>query len=146
MTKQLAVSKPFKTLVAISIMILIIGLLASCGKYDDGPSLSLRTKKARLKGTWLVIESDSYNKTYTFSKNGDATVTFEYYDGAGNADGTEYQSKTWDFTNSKEFLTMYDADGDNYRTYKITRLTKKELWIEGSEYSNELLKWEKQKD
>lgn len=128
------------------ILLMIVGMLSSCGKYDEGPNLSLRTKKARLKGTWTIIDHEDYIKTYTFAKNGDVTVTKDYLDNAGNVNGSEHDSKTWDFTNSKEFLTMYDADGDQYRTYKITRLTKKELWIDGSAYSNELLKWEKVKE
>ena len=32
-------------------------LLASCGKYEDGPGFSLRSKTSRLAGSWTVTEA-----------------------------------------------------------------------------------------
>lgn len=134
------------SMAAITVLLMIVGTLGSCGKYDDGPNFSLRTKKSRLKGTWVIQEQSDFTKTYTFAKNGDATVTKEYYSGAGGISYTDYESKTWEFTNNKQFLSIYDSDGDTYRTYKITRLTKKELWVDGSENSHESLTWVKTKE
>jgi uncharacterized lipoprotein YehR (DUF1307 family) len=31
-------------------------MLASCGKYEDGPGFSLRSKTSRLAGTWTLTE------------------------------------------------------------------------------------------
>ena len=47
-----------KKIVKISIIALLVGCTAftfsGCGKYEDGPSISLLTKKARVAGTWGV--------------------------------------------------------------------------------------------
>ena len=39
---------------------------ASCGKYEEGPGISLRSKKARLANTWTI--------TKTVTKDGDEDV------------------------------------------------------------------------
>ena len=31
----------------------------SCGKYEEGPGLSLRSKKARVAGTWKLSKSST---------------------------------------------------------------------------------------
>jgi len=41
---------------------MLVVLLAGCGKYDNGPFLSLRSKNARLSGEWKVVKYD-YNWT-----------------------------------------------------------------------------------
>ena len=35
-------------------LILVISILTDCKKYDEGPLISLRTKKARLAGDWKI--------------------------------------------------------------------------------------------
>lgn len=50
----------------------------SCSKYEDGPSFSLRTKKARVTGDWEVVRignetypQNGYSLEMTFEKDGD---------------------------------------------------------------------------
>lgn len=45
-----------RTVIILFILAISAILFSSCGKYEDGPALSLRTKKARLKGTWDLSE------------------------------------------------------------------------------------------
>ncbi len=53
--------------------------LASCGKYEDGPGLSLRSKKARLTGTWVVESAiqGSTDITGDITNGGSVELTFE---------------------------------------------------------------------
>lgn len=44
--------KRTRLLLAIAFAISVVFI--SCGKYEEGPSISLRTKKARLTGVWEI--------------------------------------------------------------------------------------------
>jgi hypothetical protein len=45
-----------KVFASIAIVALLVGSVSvtGCGKYEEGPSVSLRTKKARVVGTWEI--------------------------------------------------------------------------------------------
>lgn len=125
-------------------------LVVSCGKYEDGPNFSLRSKKSRVVGEWyyegiyvdgveMTTPEDLVGYSSTFEKNG------EYLDMAVDAGNPIVTVGTWDFANDKEELaiTTQYVDWNNtlvYNTinYKILRLTNKELWYSitsnGSEY------------
>jgi len=119
-------------------LFLLAGLtfvFASCGKYEDGPGLSLLTKKARLSGTWDPVEyvdgtdgqvtADSNTDTFTLDKDGTYTYT----------SGSTTYTGTWQFANDKEQLqatVTYSLFGQTQSittTSIITRLTSKELWM-----------------
>ena len=124
--------------------------LVSCGKYEDGPSFSLLSKKSRVVGEWyyegiyidgeeVTTPEDLVGFSSTFERNG------EYLDMAVDAGNPIVNVGTWDFANDKEELaiTTQYVDWNNtlvYNTinYKILRLTNKELWYSitanGSEY------------
>ena len=122
----------------------------SCGKYEDGPSFSILSKKSRVVGEWyyegiyvdgqeMTTPDDLVGFSSTFEKNGD------YLDMAVDAGNPFVTVGTWEFANDKEELaiTTQYVDWNNtlvYNTinYKILRLTNKELWysriVNGSEY------------
>ena len=128
----------------------VLLLLVSCGKYEDGPSFSLFSKKSRVVGEWyyegiyvdgveMTTSEDLVGFSSTFEKNG------EYLDMAVEAGNPIVTVGTWEFENDKEELaiTTQYVDWTNtlvYNTinYKILRLTNKELWysrtVNGSEY------------
>lgn len=63
------------------IFIFLVISLTSCGKYEDGPDFSLRTKKQRLTGTWIVVETIPKQQGFQegdyiidLEKDGDATL------------------------------------------------------------------------
>lgn len=101
----------------------------SCGKYEDGPAFSLRSKTSRITGEWEVVQigadaypQNGYSIEFEFEKNGDFTFTYSY--------GTYSYSYLgdWEFSSNKEEL---DIIVDGYvETYEIKRLTNKELWLE----------------
>jgi hypothetical protein len=101
----------------------------SCSKYEDGPSFSLRTKKARLVGEWEVVRigdetypQEGYTLEMTFEKDGDLDFKYSYgtysYTSAGD----------WEFSNDKEELEL--TLDNEIVTFEILRLTNKEVWLE----------------
>lgn len=101
----------------------------SCGKYEDGPAFSLRTKTSRIAGEWEVVRIGSevypqngYSIEFDFEKDGDFTFTYSY-------DGYSYSyAGEWEFSSNKEELDLI-VDG-SVETFEIKRLTNKELWLE----------------
>jgi len=120
-------------------------IIASCGKYEEGPSISLRTKTARLTGDWkdVAVNDSTYDNGLitTFDKEG----TFIITDGILSIDGT------WDFTDDKTgiissveviILGVTETFSD---TMTILRLTNDELWTQDpDDVDKDIIKSEKQ--
>ncbi len=117
----------------------IVSLLAvsSCGKYEEGPGVSLLTKKARLTGVWDVKEyvsgsttvTDNSDDTFEIVKDG----TYKYTSGSTSTEGT------WEFSSDKEKLkttfsyTIFGTTTTTTSETTIIRLTNKELWTKDSD-------------
>jgi hypothetical protein len=142
-----------------SLTIALVMLLTSCGKYEDGPFLSIRTKNARITGEWELVKSEStttsssgYSSTETFngsimtssttSSSGNYIDSYAYsstweIDGDNNsvvintmADGVASSITTiWNWENGASEKEMLNIDG---LLYRILRLTNKELVIESA--------------
>ena len=104
--------------------------LISCGKYEDGPGLSLRGKKGRLAGDWMVEKATSTNGSNVI----DYTSLFANYEFTYDKDGTYTLTVgsvstigTWEFNDDKSQLITTSSSG-NKDTSTITRLTNKEFW------------------
>jgi len=103
--------------------------VTSCGKYEDGPNVSLLTKKARVVGSWNVksigtqIIPSSYNMNFNFEKSGSATFAYTYTGGGGYT-----YTGSWDFASDKENLLL-NIDG-SAQLFEIKRLTNKEIWLD----------------
>ena len=107
----------------------------SC-KYEEGPALSLRTKKARVAGEWMVeksidadgtVDNDGGDEVYNFDKDGTGKITFTTTIG-GTTSSSDINFK-WEFTDSKKKIKI-DIDGFDAEESTILRLTNKEMWIE----------------
>jgi len=128
------------TFKSISLLIGLAFLLGSCGKYDDGPGLSLKSKKNRLQQEWQLEELEVNGTDFTsdiniweieFKKGGDYDLIFQEVGFDAGPDAGE-----WDFSNSKEEIEMKSDDGERL-DLDIKRLTSKELWFETTvEYSD----------
>ena len=104
--------------------IAIIGLaigLSSCGKYPDGPKISLLTKKARITRVWQAADCPTCGTT-EYVKNGSIVI-------AGGSISITTGS-TWAFSKDKTKLEI--TSGAITSSTPIRRLTNKELWLEGS--------------
>jgi len=77
------------TIIIIIAISLLIPFNQGCGKYEEGPSISLRTKTSRLKGVWEITDYDNFDFsfidswTFEFEKKGGFTSTKDLV--AGNS-------------------------------------------------------------
>jgi hypothetical protein len=114
-------------------------LLASCGKYENGPGFSLRSKTSRLAGTWTVTEAfqgstditgditNGGTVEVTFDKDGAYTYAYDFEIFGIPTSGSV--SGTWSFSDDKTEIVVTDGSGQS-DSAKILRLTNQELWIE----------------
>lgn len=102
-----------------------------CKKYDEGPALSLRSKKGRVANVWKIEYAYDFNtnseitQTYTgetweFTRKGEFTER-----DFGNIDKTG----TWELISKKKglFIDMSSGGGDDF--YDILKLKEKEMWL-----------------
>ncbi|WP_306639859.1 lipocalin family protein [Sanyastnella coralliicola] len=110
--------------------------LTSCGKYEDGPGISLRSKKARLVGEWQLEELEIEGTDYTADVNRwewefKDDEEFRYSLQIEGFDTYAPQGE-WSFSNNKEEVELTFDDGDRV-DLEIKRLTNSELWFEFTE-------------
>lgn len=115
---------------------------ASCSKYEEGPAISLRSKKARVANTWKIesayrngndVTADYDQYQLQMTTNGDAKLVALYTSGNFTV---EYETDgTWKFSDDKETLVLDFNNDDADTRYQILRLKEKELWLreEGGE-------------
>jgi hypothetical protein len=80
----------------------------SCGKYEDGPNISLRTKKARVAGNWKVVKvtinginpfEETYSSLYPTSCGNDLLFTST----------TSRINFTWNFSKEETYTYNYST-------------------------------------
>ena len=110
----------------------------SCNKYEEGPAISLRTKKARVVNEWTLKEYYENGKKQDiddpldliFEK--DQTGYFVSYDDGGDQDVTNFN---WEFNSDKTkiLMTYVDEDGKVHENQvwalTILKLYENELWL-----------------
>lgn len=110
-------------------------IMPSCKKYEDGPTLSLRSKKARLVNEWKVdrvyenaIDITTayiqYMPDYTLNIKENGEIVNSYNDQNGQVNTW---SATWAFNSDKSAIII--TTGGVAVTYDITRLKNDELWL-----------------
>jgi len=127
----------FKSFVLFGIL---AGLLfSSCGKYDEGPNFSLRSKKSRLVNVWVfdkVIQDGEdvtemikeINPNYSIDIRKDNTFIITQYD-EDLGQMVEDKGK-WEFSKDKEEVEFSDDATGQISTEEILRLTNNEFWAE----------------
>lgn len=124
----------------IILLIIPIALVfTACKKYEDGPAISLNSKKHRLVNSWVidrayesgVDQTSTFKDTYvnynlTIIKNGTYTLSYIF-----NNVSPYDESGDWKFSNDKGEVYFYNAAnnsniGDKWTIYK---LKEKELWM-----------------
>lgn len=122
----------------INLIILVLSLgifFNSCKKYEDGPTVSLKTKKMRLCRKWNLIETTLdgntvlfgnylYTDDYEYKTNGKYIITGE----DARKAKPSYLEGTWSFSDKKEKLSL-SIYTNSSETLNILRLTSKELWV-----------------
>ncbi len=128
-----------KKIALLSVAALMIGgiCLTSCKKYEEGPALTLLTKKMRVAGTWEVEsywengvdKTSDYrqgvtSETYVYEKDGTYSISVTTIIGTINDAGT------WEFiTDKEEIKTLSNQSGSDPDTSVIVRLKNKEFWM-----------------
>lgn len=112
-------------------LLIVAGLLLSilsCGKYDEGPFFSMRTKKARLDGHWNIVlvynnnvdvtrfYPDDYG--YVFDKNG----SFRHIENGNDHLGT------WEFNSDKSEILITFENSSKSDAFTVLKLTNKHMW------------------
>lgn len=108
-------------------------LLAACGKYEEGPSLSLRSKKARVANEWEIFyafdledqqetTADYTNETWEFTKDGDFIER--------ESDQVD-KTGSWEFMSGKEEIVI--SFPTKVKKYTILRLKENEMWLKDHE-------------
>jgi len=126
--------KTINTLAILLVSVIFILPFQGCGKYEDGPSISLKTKKGRLSQSWTVEKYVAANGTETAASGNEGSSIFNKDGSYSWSDGSVSINGTWSFDDPKENLsvtiTIFGISSTS--TSKILRLTSSELWTADS--------------
>ena len=116
-------------------------MLTSCGKFEEGPGFTLRSKKARLSGDWTLKEitvngsntyqgepllDGTYIVKFGFEKDGKYTFSETYTDATTGAI-TDTEVGTWEL---KDDSLMTKSSTNSEDALHVIRLTNSEFWID----------------
>ena len=113
--------------------IVFAGVLSSCKKGEDDPFLSLRSRKARIEGTWTLT---SFESRQTSTSSSGTSVTTTFFD-SGTETHTQTLSPTGfpattttDVSNYTEQF-IFEKDGTYVRTHTDSDgvMTTKGTWF-----------------
>ncbi len=108
-------------------LFLFVIALNSCKKYDDGPMVSLMSRRSRLINEWK-IDSYKINGTDFTSLVSGYTETFKKDDSYSYSWGILSGSGTWKFQNNAEQVKLSGNDDQSSRTLFLTKLENDALW------------------
>ena len=127
------------TFSTLSVLVLTVFLFTGCGKYEDGPGFTLRTKNGRITGDWKLTSISGPDATYNgielsqsgFSIPYSYTMTLEkdgMFESTEVWDGDSQVAKgLWSWVDGSSRKEMVDLPGIGRG--RITRLSSKELVI-----------------
>lgn len=117
--------------------------LPSCSKYQDGPKFTLLTKKARLEGPWEIESVSSNGTDVTSSYKALVGQNYELEiekDGNYTSSGIDADKGTWTLGEDKDDIRFLSNDpGSKEDSYRILRLTSKELWMRQTTSSGDVI-------
>ena len=103
-------------------------LFSSCGKYDDGPKISLASKKSRICRAWTIEKFvDGATGTETPCTAGCGNIEY-LKDGTYKNGGYLVVNTKWQFSSDKDKLEIIFGT-TTVSTDNIIRLTSKEFWV-----------------
>ena len=116
--------------------IILLATVVGCKKYEEGPLVSLRSKKERVANNWRVGQAldngkdvtENYHQfDYDISKDGKVSLTASYT--LLDVDVSYTTTGVWAFLNNNEKIS-FDIDGNHHNIdYTILKLEEKEMWL-----------------
>lgn len=111
-------------------------MFSSCGKYEEGPSISLRSKKARVAGDWVFEKQIVNGVEVPLTGVSDLVITYEK-DGKGKyTSGGVTVEFEWKFSDDNEKMLSKFPTETEWDESTILRLTNKEMWSKEVDGSN----------
>ena len=115
---------------------------SSCKKYEEGPTISLASKKSRLCGDWK-LEQYLYNGTdqtaLIAAVVGSNFVWGIEKDGTYTQAGNFSDAGTWKLGEDKDDVTFTsNATGATADTYRILKLKIKALWFKQTQANGDV--------
>ena len=113
------------------VLALLSVIAVSCGKYEEGPGISLLSKKNRITNVWSLSSRMTNSQTTNLS-NSTWKVEIkddETYNSQATYLGIPFlnESGIWKFSTDKSQLLTTPSGSSNTDSWEIIRLTKEEL-------------------
>jgi hypothetical protein len=102
---------------------------AGCGKYADGPAVSLRTKKARLDGNWTMVVIYNNGVDVTANYPDDTGYRIDKNGGLVKIANATETAGSWEFNEDKKEIRITLATSPTPYVWEILRLTNNHLWL-----------------
>lgn len=112
----------------------IILSIVSCGKYEDGPSISFRSKKQRIVNTW----QNDYDSDEIFDFKDDGSCEVYYI-----SDLPFKYNGTWEFSEDKSQITVTVSGNPGFGTisaqyiFNIIELRNEKLCVDDATFGIE---------
>ncbi|MDX1652764.1 MAG: hypothetical protein R3277_09755 [Brumimicrobium sp.] len=120
----------------LSVLLLLTTVMVgfSC-KYEEGPAISLRTKKARLVNVWKIEKEIDADGTVENDPAPGVTLEFKKDNTFIFSNGNMSSTGTWEFSSDKEnLITTYSSGNFSFsESTKILRLANDELWLQDND-------------
>ena len=118
-------------IIILTLTLIILSVFTSCGKGEDDPALSLRTRKARITGEWKVTLSHS-ESTNEQPQN--------YYRSISDFDGATLTTVTTQTFNNEAFSTTVAGPAEYTYTFRKDN-TYERSFVSDSSFHHETGTW-----
>jgi hypothetical protein len=126
------------SIIMFAVVSMALVTFSSCGKYEEGPGFSLRSKTARVSNTWdlekiAFIGADGSKIEATITDPEDKQTLEINKDGSWESrdyTGAIIDKGTWKFSSKNEQLDLKSTLYSEVQSNKILRLANNELWLE----------------
>lgn len=108
-------------------LFLLLVIIVSCKKYNNGPRVSVLPKKYRLVGDWKMVKITTGDNTTSLAENDELKIKnngkYEYY----FIGDSSFQYGKWAFSKDKTKLIFTQDSSQLVNTYKIIELRNREI-------------------
>lgn len=130
-------TKKLINILAVVFLLATLAPISSCSKYEEGPSISLRTKKARITNEWKLdeVKVNGQDITSLIKADGDFILEIKSDDTYVQTYAGDSDNGKWEFSSDKEELILRgdDDDDDDVQIWTIVRLAHDEFWVKFTE-------------